>query len=109
MPEHFFKTLYFPGHRTRSGKSVRVTVNLPAQADDKGTSPEFVSYAKSISSRDFRTALGDPFLEDLEQSAHADGRSLSAVCVRLLTANFKNHFGSGSRRQQQLELFAAET
>lgn len=80
---HRFKTIYFPGDRVRSGQATRVTVSLP-DSDGPNDPGGFTSFAMSLSSAEFRRALGDPILEDLEAHAEKDERSLSNMCVRLL-------------------------
>lgn len=80
---HRFKTIYFPGDRVRSGEATRVTVSLPG-VDGSQDPPGFAAFASSLSSYDFRLALGDPVLEDLEDLARQEDRSLSKTCVRIL-------------------------
>src|SRR5689334_21152502 len=78
--EYIFKTVYFPGERVRKGSSARVTVSIPI---NHGASPEFLEFVAQLSSRDFRLAIGDPILEDLEAQAEKEGRSFSNICVRI--------------------------
>lgn len=80
---HRFKTIYFPSDRVRSGEATRVTVSLPG-VDGPQDQPGFATFASSLSSYDFRVALGDPVLEDLEHMARQEDRSLSNTCVRIL-------------------------
>lgn len=81
MAEYLFKTIYFPRERVRSGSSARITVSIPT---NHGTQPAFAAFASELSSRDFRLAIGDPYVEDLETQAQQEGRSFSNVCTRLL-------------------------
>ncbi len=80
---HRFKTIYFPSDRVRNGEATRVTVSLP-RTDGPRDQPGFATFAASLSSFDVRVALGDPVLEDLEDLARGEDRSLSNTCVRLL-------------------------
>jgi hypothetical protein len=80
---HRFKTIYFPGDRVMSGEATRVTVSLPG-VDGPQDQRGFANFASSLSSYDFRVALGDPVLEDLEEMARQEDRSLSNTCVRIL-------------------------
>jgi hypothetical protein len=97
---HWFKTVYFPRERTRAGKSVRVTLSLPTTGN--GTHPGFVSFLKTLSSRELRLTLGDPILEDLEERAGNEGRSLSNFCVRLLAQRFGDSAGPENGSQPLL-------
>lgn len=83
MAEYVFKTIYFARDRVRAGRSARITISLPAKPTDSGLDAGLISYLKGLSSRDFRLALGDPYLEDLEGQAARQGRSLSNVCARI--------------------------
>lgn len=87
MVRHTFKTIYFPGNRVRSGQATRVTVSLPAE-DSPFDDPGFAAYAASLTSSEFRLALGDPVLEELEAVADEEDRSLSNTCVCLLRRSF---------------------
>jgi hypothetical protein len=69
MGEYVFKTVYFPSERVRSGSSARVIVSIPT---NHGTAPEFIAFVGQLSSRDFRLAIGDPFVEDLEVQAQKE-------------------------------------
>lgn len=91
MAEYLFKTVYFPRERVRNGSSARVTVSIPT---NHGTQPDFVAFASQLSSRDFRLAIGDPFVEDLETQAQQDGRSFSNVCMRLLSEYYAKRVGT---------------
>ena len=75
--EYVFKTVYFPVDRVRSGVSARVTVSLPS---NYGTSPEFLAFVRQLSSREFRLAIGNPFVEDIETQAQQESTSFSNVC-----------------------------
>ena len=79
MAEYIFKTVYFPRERVRAGSSARITISVPVS---RGYT--FLRFVGQISSREFRMAIGDPFLEDLEAAAHEEGRSVSNVCCRRL-------------------------
>ena len=92
MAEYLFKTVYFPRERVRNGSSARVTVSIPT---NHGALPEFVSFASQLSSRDFRLAIGDPFVEDIEALAQQDGRSFSNVCMRQLSEYYAKRVGTG--------------
>ena len=91
MGEYLFKTVYFPRERVRNGPSARVTVSIPT---NHGTPPEFVAFASQLSSRDFRLAIGDPFVEDVEAQAQQEGRSFSNVCMRLLSDYYAKRLGT---------------
>lgn len=91
MGEYLFKTVYFPRERVRNGASARVTVSIPM---NHGAPPEFVAFANQLSSRDFRLAIGDPFVEDIEVQAQQDGRSFSNICVRLLSEYYGKRLGT---------------
>lgn len=94
--EYLFKTIYFPRERVRNGPSARVTVSIPT---NHGTAPDFVAFASQLSSRDFRLAIGDPFVEDVEAQAQRERRSFSNVCLRLLSDCYSGRFGtSGTTR-----------
>jgi DNA modification methylase len=87
MSEYLFKTVYFPKERVRIGKSVRTNISFPARPRE-GASSEFITYIKALTSREFRMALGDPILEDLELKATQENRSLSNLCISALKASF---------------------
>lgn len=91
MAEYLFKTVYFPRERVRNGPSARVTVSIPT---NHGAPPEFVTFVSQLSSRSFRLAIGDPFVEDVEVQAQQEGRSFSNVCVRLLSEYYGKRFGA---------------
>ncbi len=95
MPEYIFKTIYFPKERVRIGKSARVNISLPAKPRD-GITKEFITYLRGLNSRDFRLALGDPIVEDLEAKAHEESRSLSNICVSILKKGFNNGRKNGN-------------
>jgi DNA modification methylase len=102
--ECVFKTIYFPGERVRNGSSARVTLSIPR---NHGASPEFLAFATQLSSRDFRLAIGDPFIEDLEAQAQQERRSFSDVCVNLLWAHYSTRLAVGGQtrsREPQLTL-----
>jgi DNA modification methylase len=84
---HTFKTVYFPGDRVRSRQATRVTLSLPSE-DGPRDPPGFTAYAAGLSSREFRLAIGDPILEDLELLAEQEDRSLSNACLHLLRQRF---------------------
>jgi DNA modification methylase len=88
MSECIFKSIYFPKDRTRASKSVRVTISIPTKLNQDGFPETFLTYAQSLSSRNFRLALGDPFLEDLEQQAEIERKSLSDICINLLLQHY---------------------
>jgi DNA modification methylase len=104
MVEHVFKTIYFPREKTRVAKSTRVTISLPAKSHGTPFSPAFLSFIRNLSSRDFRLALKDPYLEDLERLSEEEGRSLSNTCIRLLHEQFgdvnNKYFRSHSNLEQ---------
>lgn len=101
MPEQFFKTLYFPADRSRSGRPARVTVSVPI-----GAAGDVADFVRTASSRELRHALGDPVLEDVEAQATREGRSLSNTFVHLLleAKPTRRVIGTASDAQQQLEL-----
>lgn len=92
MGEYLFKTVYFPRDRVRNGPSARVTVSIPT---NHGSPPEFAAFASQLSSRDFRLAIGNPFVEDLEAQAQQEGRSFSNICMRLLGDYYAKRLGTG--------------
>ena len=103
MAEHFFKTVYFPRERSRSNKSVRVTLSFPCQVLDFDRSEQFRNYISTLTSRQFRLALGDPYLEDAEDAAEKQMRSFSNHCLIVLLEDFKaRHTGSGVLSRNQL-------
>ncbi len=102
--ECLFKTVYFPKDRVRSGSSARVTISIPT---NHGATPEFLNFVSRLSSRDFRLALGDSFVEDIEVRAVKEGRSLSNMCTRLLSEHYAKliHTGDTAKsHEQQLAL-----
>jgi DNA modification methylase len=97
VSEYNFKSIYFPKERVYSGKSDRVNLSLPAKPN-ASYSAEFITHLKSLDSRSFRIELGDRYLEDLEEQATKEHRSLSNVCVSILANNFKlNGFDKPNR------------
>ncbi len=91
MAEHFFKTVYFPKEKCRVRKSARVTLSFPCDIPDSKRSTQFRTYVSGLTSRQFRMALGDPFLEDAESVAEKQTRSLSNYCFTVLLENFTTH------------------
>jgi SAM-dependent methyltransferase len=85
MSQYYFKTLYFPGERTRSGKPSRVTISVP-RADEEGAPRNtFYRRLQAMSGQAIRELLGNPVLEDFEDAAKSEGRSVSnAVLTRLM-------------------------
>ncbi len=103
MSEYIFKSVYFPKESVRIGKSVRINVSLPATPRN-GFSDEFVTYLKTLNSRTFRMALGDPILEDLENKAKAENRSFSNLCVSILKSSFDNRSSDTGSQYKQIQL-----
>ncbi len=85
--EHVFKTVYFPGSRTRSGSPARVTISMPKQAAGLPVSQADLVRLHRLSGREIRTLVGDPVVEDLEDTARSSGRSLSNAVFQLLLAS----------------------
>lgn len=111
MPKCHFKTIYFPRERTRSGSSARVTISLPVGCGPAGLSEDVLKHILSMNSREFRLTLGDPFLEDLEQSSTREGRSFSNTCLQLFSQRVGHngrHRPAGNGAQMQLP-FSPET
>ena len=90
MPDQVFKTIYFPRERTRRGKSARVTISIPTESSDPKFTKQFLAYIQSLSSRDFRLAIQDPFLEDLERQAATGDISFSDTCLHGLLQHYHN-------------------
>ena len=70
-----------------------------------GLSGDVLKHILSLDSRDFRLILGDPFLEDLEQSAALEGRSFSNTCLQIFLekgGHNGNHHPSAFGAQMQL-------
>src|ERR1017187_5877765 len=103
MPKCHFKTIYFPRERTRKGVSARVTISLPTGAGTSELSDDVLKHLLSLDSRDFRLTLGDPYLEDLEQTATTDGRSFSNTCLHLFLQRV-NHNRHHTPHSTQLDL-----
>lgn len=106
MVNNNFKAIYFPREKTRSGKSVRVSVYL-----SKSSHEIPLNYVKSLSSRDFRLAMGNPFLEDLEAQAQLKGTSFSDVCLTLIKQFYKAETAIQNKNgntDEQLELSLAQ-
>jgi DNA modification methylase len=102
MTEYIFKTVYFPRERVRNSSSARITVSVPA---NDGLPNEFISFFNGVSSREFRLALGDPFVEDVEQQAQEERRSVSSICVRKLLHYFDQRLiSNGTTTANQLQL-----
>lgn len=97
-----FKTIYFPRERCRSGKSARVTISLPAKPNGNSITEQFIAYARSMSSRDFRLALDDPFLEDLEEQASIKAKSLSDTCLSLLLQHYSKFASSSTVAKHEI-------
>lgn len=97
MPEYTFKTLYFPANCTRSGSPAKVTISLPRTPNGASITQTFVEYIHSLSGSAIRAALGNPVLEDLEQAAESEGRSLSNACVYRLLGAFIRNGGDGKK------------
>lgn len=103
MPTHRFVTLYFPGERTRSGSAAKVTISLPNASTDAFPKP-FLDYAHALTGKEFRDALGNPYLDDLEDAAKDQGRSLSNVCVIRLAEAFRDRTQAVVKKSTQLTL-----
>jgi hypothetical protein len=105
MSRCVFKTIYFPRERTRAGTSARVTISLPLGINHTGLPPDTLKHIMSLDSRQFRLMIGDPYLEDLEQLASAEGRSFSNTCLLMF---LQRSGGNGHRYHEsapgQLEL-----
>ena len=89
MPDYNFKTIYFPKERVRVETSARISISLPKQPKDN-ISAAMIAHISKLDSREFRLALGDPFLEDLEKKAVFENRSLSNVCLSILKDRFED-------------------
>jgi DNA modification methylase len=106
-----FKTIYFPEDRTKSGKTARMTISLPAANERLGVTKEFVSFVRRLSSRELRIAIGNPMLEDLEKAAASDGRTTSNLCLKLLKSSYDqgaSEMDPFSKGQTRLSLFVQE-
>lgn len=79
-----FKMVYFPREKTRSSKSVRVSIYIP---EDYLEIPS--NYLKALSSREFRLMMGDPILEDLETQSQSEGISFSNTCLKLIKKSYE--------------------
>lgn len=88
MSKQKFKTIYFPSDRTRSGKTARVTISIPMPNDRLDISNEFVAFLQRLSSRELRNIIGNPILEELEETAKAEGRTLSNYFLKLLKSSY---------------------
>lgn len=104
MSDYTFRTLYFPANRTRRGTPAKVTISIPKHANGNHFSSDFLTYVHSLSGKELRLALGDQHLEDLEEAAQRESRSLSNTCLHRLADKFEaNHSGrnngAGSRQQ----------
>ena len=88
-----FKTVYFPKHRTRAKASARVTISVPNSEVDGGYPAGFLAQVRRMGSRELRAALGDPYLEDLEEWATRSTRSLSNTMLWLLKQAFEERGG----------------
>lgn len=104
MPEQVFKRIYFPRERTRRGKSARVTVSIPTESSNSKFTKHFLVYTQSLSSRDFRLAIQDPFLEDLEKQAATEGMSFSDTCLHQLLQHYHNCTTEKTHTQLELPL-----
>ena len=103
MSEYIFKTVYFPKESVRGGKSTRINVSLPALPRD-GITEGFITYLKALNSRNFRMALGNPTLEDLEERANQENRSFSNLCVSILKTSFENNSKNTFSANKQAQL-----
>jgi hypothetical protein len=85
-------------------------VSIPT---NHSSAPQFLNFVTQLSSRQFRSAIGNPFVEDLEERAQKEGRSLSNICVRLLSDYYSNWLDSGAplrfERKLALPLFGTES
>ena len=88
--KQFYKQIYFPNDRTRSKKSARVTICIPNCSENTIVTDSFIAYAQSLSSRDFRQVIGNPFLEDLEKQAKEQKISFSDICLNLLYEHYNS-------------------
>lgn len=99
MTDHSFKTLYFPRERVRDGVPRRVTISLPSKPSAQ-LPEDLLDLAVSLPSAEFRRMLGDPFIEDLEDLAQADGRSFSNVCLRIIQSRTAAGYRPDARQLQ---------
>ncbi len=109
MSQHIFKTVYFPRERVRSGSSARVSLSFPTATGKNSVTKEFLTYVQGLSSKEFRLAIGDPFLEDLEHKAQEETRSVSNVCFHVLLKRFNDVIESSPDASNQLALFQNKT
>lgn len=89
MSEYTFRTLYFPANRTRLGAPAKVTISIPRHPNGHSFGSDFLKYVHSLSGKDLRLALGDQHLEDLEEAAQREKRSLSNTCLHRLADRFE--------------------
>lgn len=105
MSEYQFKTIYFPKDRVKKGVSARVNVSFPARPRE-GLSLQFLTMLKAMTSREFRLALGNPILEEIELRAAESNRSFSNYCISALLHHFGGNVKEGGRLSSQEDLFS---
>lgn len=96
-PKHRTKTLYFPRERSRSGEPIRVTLRFDSDHDCPKPLDGLAAYLQSLSSRELRLAIGDPYIEDLQQMARKQRAELGQVCLELYRKR-NGMLGPASRR-----------
>lgn len=106
MSSHVFKSIYFPREKVRAGKATRISISLPTSDPTNGANPEFQNFIKSISSKQIRNILGNPFIEDIEIQAKEERRSVSNIFYNILHKYYNENFhGKSAISPKQLALF----
>ncbi|MBG2992197.1 restriction endonuclease [Proteus mirabilis] len=88
MAKFKFKSIYFPASKVKSGISTRINISIPIASAQHTWSESFLSFINGLSGPEIRELLGNPILDDLEDQANQEHRSLSNLIITLLEERY---------------------
>ncbi|HFW3137601.1 TPA: hypothetical protein ACIBE7_004564, partial [Salmonella enterica subsp. enterica serovar Aberdeen] len=77
MAKFKFKSIYFPASKVKRGVSTRINISIPISQTELTWSESFLSFISELTGPQIRELLEDPMLDDLEDQANQEHRSLS--------------------------------
>ncbi|EEC7405079.1 restriction endonuclease [Escherichia coli] len=103
MAKFKFKSIYFPASKVKRGVSTRINISIPIAQTELTWSESFLSFVNKLTGPQIRKLLGDPMLDDLEDQANQEHRSLSNLIITLLEEKYDPHFNNvdGEDNSQQ--------
>ncbi|EBP7902105.1 hypothetical protein AIQ20_26280, partial [Salmonella enterica] len=88
MAKFKFKSIYFPASKVKRGVSTRINISIPISQTELTWSESFLSFISELTGPQIRELLEDPMLDDLEDQANQEHRSLSNLIITLLEGKY---------------------